>query len=104
MPTARLTLIQPATPQFSAEIHRTPFVIGRRPGSDAVIPLDSASGVSGQHFRITFVDGQFLVQDEKSTFGTTLDGSPLVQGRPMPLRDGSVIGLGPQVMIRFNLA
>jgi len=35
--------------------------------------------------------------------GTTLDGDPLVQGRPMPLRDGSVIGLGPQVRIRFNL-
>ena len=103
MPSARLTLVEPAATQFSAEIRRTPFVIGRRPGSDAVVPLDSSSGVSGQHFRITFVDGQFLVQDEKSTFGTTLDGSPLVQGRPMPLRDGSVIGLGPQVKIRFNL-
>jgi predicted component of type VI protein secretion system len=103
MPAARLTLVHPATPQFSAEIRRSPFMIGRRPGGDAVIPLDSSSGVSGQHFRITFVDGQFFIQDEKSTFGTTLDGSPLVQGRPMPLRDGSVIGLGPQVRIRFNL-
>ncbi len=103
MPAARLTLIQPATAQFSAEIRRTPFTIGRRAESDAVIPLDSSSGVSGTHFQITFVDGQFFVQDEKSTFGTTLDGGPLVQGRPMPLRDGSVIGLGPQVKIRFNL-
>jgi len=103
MPPARLTLVHPAAPQFSAEIRRSPFMIGRRPGGDAVIPLDSSSGVSGQHFRITFVDGQFFIQDEKSTFGTTLDGSPLVQGRPMPLRDGSVIGLGPQVRIRFNL-
>jgi hypothetical protein len=103
MPAARITLIHPASPSFSAEMRSSPFSVGRREGNDAVVPLDSSSGVSGKHFRITFENGQFLAHDEKSTFGTTLDGTPLVHGRPMPLRDGSVIGLGPQVKVRFNL-
>jgi hypothetical protein len=32
----------------------SPFTIGRRTGNDAVVPVDSASGVSGAHLTLIF--------------------------------------------------
>lgn len=100
-PNARLVSLEPAGLSFAVEIDKSDFSIGRRESNDGVVPVDSSQGVSGQHLRITFVDGKFYVEDEKSTFGTTVNGQPIPKGGPVPLEDGAVIGLGPVVRIKF---
>ena len=85
-------------------VKHSPFTIGRQKGIDAVLPVDSASGVSKHHLTITFENGQYFARDDKSTYGTTLDGETLTKGQPSPLHDGAVIGLGPKVKIKFQLA
>ena len=98
-----VTVIGTSPPRFSAKIGRSPFSVGRRKGNDAVIPLDSASGVSGNHFIIRFGDGEFHLKDDKSTFGTTINGKTVLKGRPTRLEDGDIIGLGPEVEIKFEI-
>jgi pSer/pThr/pTyr-binding forkhead associated (FHA) protein len=46
----------------------------------------------------------FTAQDDKSTFGTTINGQPVPKGRPVPLENGTVIGLGPAVKLKFEVA
>jgi pSer/pThr/pTyr-binding forkhead associated (FHA) protein len=104
LPAAHITLLEPAKTEFSMAVKHSPFTIGRQEGIDAVLPVGSASGVSKHHLTITFENGQFFARDDKSTYGTTLDGETLVKGQPSPLHDGAVIGLGPKVKIKFQLA
>ncbi|OGO71764.1 MAG: hypothetical protein A2Z37_00290 [Chloroflexi bacterium RBG_19FT_COMBO_62_14] len=104
MPKARLAALEPAGLVFSAEIRKPVFTLGRREGNDGVIPVDNSVGVSGQHLTIRFSGGKFTVQDDRSTFGTTVNGQPIPQGRPVPLENGSVIGLGPAVRLKFEVA
>ncbi len=104
LPTAQISLLAPTVPEFSMVISVSPFTIGRHAENHAALPLGSASGVSKFHLTITYKDGQYFALDDKSTFGTTIDGKPLVKGQPSPLHDGAVIGLGPKVMIKFQLA
>ena len=101
LPAARLSLIDPASPQFGIEMKHSPFTIGRRTGSDAVVPVDSASGVSGSHLTLIFEDGKYFALYEKSTYGTTVNGQSLAKGQRFPLPDGAVIGLGPKVKLQF---
>lgn len=103
MPRARLASLEPAVLAFTAEINKPVFTLGRSEGNDGVIPVDNSLGVSGRHLKITYSDGKFFVQDDKSTFGTTINGQPITKGRPVPLEDGAVLGLGPAVKIRFVL-
>jgi pSer/pThr/pTyr-binding forkhead associated (FHA) protein len=100
---ARLSLIEPSAPQFAVQMKHSPFTVGRRSGNDAVIPVDSASGVSGTHFILIFEDGQYYALDEKSTYGTTVNGQSITKGQRFPLRDGAVIGLGPKVKIQLHI-
>lgn len=103
MPQARLTGHTPATLQFTATIAKSPFTVGRR-GCDATLAVDNSSGVSSQHFIITYANGRFYAQDDKSTFGTTLNGQTLPKGQPVELTEGALIGLGPNVVIQFYLS
>jgi Mg-chelatase subunit ChlD len=100
---ARINLLTPTVPEFSQEIRHSPFTIGRQMENDAVLPVDSASGVSKYHLTIIYEDSQYFARDDKSSFGTAIDGEPLVKGQPSLLRDGAVISLGPQVLIKFQL-
>ena len=104
MPKARLTAFEPAGVVFSVEIRKPAFTLGRREGSDGVIPVDNSVGVSGQHLTIRFSGGRFTAQDDKSTFGTTVNGQPIPKGQPIPLESGAIIGLGPAVKLRFEVA
>lgn len=104
LPAARIILLGLALEEFSAELIHTPFTIGRQKDNDAALPVDSSSGVSKQHLTITFEDGQYFALDDNSTFGTTLNDVILTKGQPAPLQDGTIIGLGPMVKIKFQLA
>jgi hypothetical protein len=103
LPSARINLVMPTVPEFSKEIRHSPFTIGRQKENDAVLPVDSASGVSKYHLTITYEDLQYFARDDKSSFGSAIDGEPLVKGKPSLLHDGAVISLGPQVLIKFQL-
>jgi pSer/pThr/pTyr-binding forkhead associated (FHA) protein len=102
LPAARLSLLDPPAPQFAIEMKHSPFTIGRRAGNDAVVPVDSASGVSGSHLTLIFEDGQYFVLDEKSTYGTTVNGQSVPKGQRFPVPDGAVIGLGPKVKLQIQ--
>jgi pSer/pThr/pTyr-binding forkhead associated (FHA) protein len=103
LPAASISLLTPTIPEFSKEIRHSPFTIGRQMENDAVLPVDSASGVSKYHLTIIYEDLQYFARDDKSSFGTAIDGEPLVKGQPSLLHDGAVISLGPQVLIKFQL-
>jgi hypothetical protein len=101
-PVAYLTLTQPQTVQFSAEVRRTPFRVGRRADNDGVIPVDGSTGVSGHHFTLLYQDGQWFVLDEKSTYGTTVNGQAVPKGQPYRLPDEALLGLGVYVQVKFS--
>ncbi len=103
MPSAQLVARKPAELEFSAKVTHSPFHVGRQPFNDAVLPVDSASGVSGKHLSIRFENGLFFVQDENSTYGTRLGGKQLDKGGSAPLRDGDVLGLGPELEVEFRI-
>ena len=102
LPHATLNLIEPATLTFSAVITKTPFTVGRREGSDAVLPVEYTSGVSGEHVTIFFASGLWYAQDDKSSYGTTLNGQPIPTGQRVQIEDGAVLGLGPMVKVQFR--
>lgn len=103
LPLARLAAHTPTTLQFAAIVTKSPFTVGRR-GCDATLAVDNSSGVSSQHLVITYSNGRFYAQDDKSTFGTTLNGQTIPKGQPVELTDGALIGLGPNVVIQFHLS
>jgi pSer/pThr/pTyr-binding forkhead associated (FHA) protein len=103
-PAALIQILKPEAVDFSAKMEHTPFSIGRRKGNDAVLPLDSSSGVSGNHLTVTFLDGNYYVKDEKSTYGTSSNNNPMEKGKLYPLQDGDVLGLGPEVKIVFRIS
>ncbi len=103
LPRATLKAIEPATLTFSAAITKTPLTVGRREGNDAVIPVDGASGVSGHHLTLSFANGLWYVQDDNSTYGTTLNGQPIPKAQRVPVDDGAVLGLGPVVKVQFHI-
>lgn len=103
LPRATLNLIEPAALTFSAVITKTPFTVGRREGSDAVLPVEYTSGVSGEHVTIFFASGLWYAQDDKSSYGTTLNGQPVPKGQRVQIEDGGVLGLGPTVKVQFRV-
>jgi pSer/pThr/pTyr-binding forkhead associated (FHA) protein len=101
-PVAYLSLVQPQTMNFTAEVKQTPYKVGRRADNDGVIPVDGSTGVSGHHFTLLYQDGQWFVLDEKSTYGTTVNGQAVPKGQPFRLPDEAVLGLGVYVQLKFS--
>jgi hypothetical protein len=100
---AVVSVAEPPIVRFRAEIRKSPFRIGRAADNDGVLPVDATSGVSGHHCVISVADGGWTVQDDKSKFGTTVNGQTVPQGQPFRLEDGAVLGLGPKLKIRFQI-
>ena len=94
---------EPVIVRFQAEIRKSPFRIGRAADNDGVLPVDATSGVSGHHCVISFADGRWYVQDDKSKFGTTVNGQSAPKGQPFNLEDGALLGLGPKLKIQFRI-
>lgn len=100
---AVVSVAEPVIVRFQAEIRKAPFRIGRAADNDGVLPVDATSGVSGHHCVLTVAEGRWYVQDDKSKFGTTVNGEPVPKGQPFRVEDGAVLGLGPRLKIRFQL-
>ena len=73
-------------------VERTGAVVGRSPAASTFVI--NHEQVSRQHFRLSLVAQQVLLEDMGSTNGTSIDGVTLEVGRPAPVRDGSRLGLG----------
>jgi predicted component of type VI protein secretion system len=105
IPSATLTVLKGEgfTPSNkSAPVMPLPFVIGRSEG--ALIIVDS--NISRRHAQITYDDMQhaYYLTDMNSSNGTQLNNHRLIPGQPVRLSGGSVIDLGPNVTLRFDLS
>ncbi|HEX9754734.1 MAG TPA: FHA domain-containing protein, partial [Gemmatimonadales bacterium] len=100
---AVVSVTEPVIVRFQTEIRKSPFRIGRAADNDGVLPVDATSGVSGHHCVITVADGRWYVQDDKSKFGTTVNGQPIPKGEPFRLEDGALLGLGPKLRIQLRI-
>ena len=89
-------------PNGSTLVAPLPFIIGRSEG--ILIIVDSK--VSRKHAEITYDDIQhaYYLTDLNSSNGTVLDNQRLIPGQPVRLSNQSVIGLGPNVILRFDLS
>ena len=66
--------------------------------------MTSHAGISRAHASITFRDGRFVLRDEGSTKGTTVNGNPVTAKEEIALEPGSTIGLGQGTTLRFDLS
>jgi pSer/pThr/pTyr-binding forkhead associated (FHA) protein len=99
---ATLTVIQAANGGSNpapVPVSNLPFVIGRTEGG-LVIPNPN---ISRRHAQIDFDARGYTLTDLNSSNGTLLNGQRLAPNQPVYLSNGAVIGLGPNVTIRFNL-
>ena len=104
MPRANLTVLQAggiSALKSSALVAPLPFIMGRTEG--AFIIQDS--NISRKHAQITYDDIQraYFITDLNSSNGTRVNNQRLAPGQAMQLAHGSVIGLGPNITLRFDL-
>ena len=69
------------------------MTVGRLAGSDICFPPDT-KGVSKRHCKLMMHNGQFVIVDCGSTFGTYLGENRLTPNQPVPLRKSDVFMLG----------
>jgi serine/threonine protein kinase len=68
-----------------------PYVLGRAGNADLPIPSDR---ISRLHASLEWKQGRLQLSDLGSTNGTRINGVALVEGRPIPLRDGVRFSVG----------
>ncbi len=78
-----------------------PFIIGRVEGSLVI----KDPNISRRHAEITYetTNRTYFIADLNSSNGTRLHNQRLTPGQPVKLTEGAVIGLGPNVTLRFEL-
>ncbi len=105
MPRATVTVVQAGGGVFaqsSAVVSPLPFVIGRTEGAFII----QEPNISRRHAQISYEPSQnaFFITDLNSSNGTRLNQQRLPSGQPVRLESGAVIGLGPNVLIRFDVS
>lgn len=95
---AKFFLIKIDEPEKKNFFDKKIVKIGRDDTNDLILTDDS---VSGEHARIIFEEGQFFLEDLKSTNGTYCRGTLLKNGQKVPLQDGSEFKLG-KIAIRYE--
>ena len=73
-------------------VERTGAVVGRSPAASTFVI--NHEQVSRQHFRLSLVAQQVMLEDLGSTNGTSIDGVVVEAGRPTPVGDGRRLELG----------
>jgi pSer/pThr/pTyr-binding forkhead associated (FHA) protein len=83
----------------AVELNKSPFVLGR---VNADLTVADAR-VSRRHAIITQEQGVYYIQDSASANGTLLNGVRLEPDRKAPLTPGAIIGLGPEILFKFEV-
>jgi pSer/pThr/pTyr-binding forkhead associated (FHA) protein len=99
-----LTAVQDAgglAPKGKISISSFPFEIGRTEGSLII----KEPNISRRHAQITYDDAKrvYYITDLNSSNGTRLNEQRLTPGQAAQLVSGVVIGLGPNISLRFDL-
>ncbi len=76
----------------AALVEQAGAVVGRSPAASTFVI--NHEQISRQHFRLSLVAQQIMIEDLGSTNGTSVDGVPLEPGQQRPVRTGSRLGLG----------
>ncbi len=89
-------------PQGQILLNQFPFVIGRTEGSLVI----SDPNVSRRHAQILYnaASGSYTLVDLRSSNGTRLNTQPLTPDQPAQLQSGAMIGLGANVILRFEIS
>ena len=100
MPPATVTIAGAAS-KGPVQVFPLPFVMGRTEGALII----NNPNISRKHAQITFDTAQqtYMLTDLNSSNGTTLNSQRLTPGQPARLTNGAVIGLGPNLSLRFEL-
>ncbi len=104
-PRAMLTVISAGNGQASQGqilLNQFPFVIGRTEGGLIISDLN----VSRRHAQIMYneTNRTYTISDLKSSNGTRINNQRLEPDRPVQLLNGSMIGLGANVILRFEIS
>ncbi len=104
LPRASLTVINAGgsqLPQGPVFLDQFPFVIGRIEGA-LVIPNPN---ISRRHAEISFDDANrsFWISDLRSSNGTRLNNQAVLPDQPARLASGSILTLGPNIVLRFDI-
>jgi VWFA-related protein len=104
MPRATLIALETASspaPKGPVLISPLPFVIGRTEGAYNI----QNANISRKHAQITYDESQraYFITDLNSSNGTSLNSQRLAPGQAARLTSGAVIGLGPNVTVRFDV-
>jgi pSer/pThr/pTyr-binding forkhead associated (FHA) protein len=76
-------------------------LIGRNEGAFII----QNANISRKHAQITFDEAQraYFITDLNSSNGTRLNSQRLASGQAARLTSGAVIGLGPNITVRFDV-
>lgn len=105
IPQAKLTVVQATgkvTPPDPVTLKTFPFIIGRIEGALTIVEQN----VSRKHAQITFdaALNVFYLTDLNSSNGTRLNNQSLSPGQTAKLTSGAMIGIGPNVTLRFEIS
>jgi pSer/pThr/pTyr-binding forkhead associated (FHA) protein len=97
----RLVFLSGSLSGTTCDVPESGATLGRSP--DCTVRFEQADGmVSGHHARLFVRDGQVLIEDDRSTNGTFVDGGAVTTSRIQP---GQVIMLGkggPSARVEFS--
>jgi FHA domain/von Willebrand factor type A domain len=104
MPRATVSILDSdgsAAPKGPVLISPLPFLIGRTEGAFVI----QNANISRKHAQITYDAAQraYFITDLNSSNGTRLNSQRLTPGQAARLASGTVIGLGPNISVRFDL-
>ncbi len=67
-----------------------------------VMELDQLGAISRKHFKITFDQDSFFIEDNGSANGTSLNGKPIAGQGPVKLNDGDLVEPADAVSLKFQ--
>ena len=95
--TAELVAMNPPKEGLPYPLSLSPFYLGRTESNDIMV---NDVGVSGQHAKLCFEEGQFWIEDLESTNGTYVNGERIT--KKSPLKDEDLIKIGATIF-KFKL-
>src|SRR5262245_6548391 len=91
----RLVFLAPAGTPPPVTLERLPMILGRSEAADVVLPFSS---ISREHARMSWQNGELIIEDLGSSNGVVINGEKCTRG---PITAGDLVTLG---VVEFRLA